>query len=92
MHSYLCSDWARLTGAPVEVWREGQLFREGTIDAATKDSRIVWLAQDGSRERVLINKADGYEIWLRPRQLQNNWTNSKDRETVEYSNAEGQEL
>ena len=69
MVSYPFHDWARLTGSRVEVRRGGMYVRTGEVDAATTDSTIIWLALEGTLGRVLIDKSQGYEIWIEPRQL-----------------------
>ncbi|MDQ0923865.1 hypothetical protein QF038_002373 [Pseudarthrobacter sp. W1I19] len=67
--SYPFYDWTKLPGVEVEVLLCGTLFRRGYVDAATADGKIAWIAQDGPRERVLIDKASGFEIRLAPHQL-----------------------
>jgi len=68
--AYVFNDWWRLPGAEVDVHRGGKFIRRGTVDAATDDGEIIWLAQRGVLERVLIDKTEGYEIWISPAQLQ----------------------
>jgi hypothetical protein len=34
------------------------------------DSSALWLAADGLDGKVLISKAEGYEVWVEPRQLE----------------------
>ncbi|MDI3239948.1 hypothetical protein QK292_00005 [Arthrobacter sp. AL08] len=59
----LHDDWAHLIGATVEIRRQGKTVRTGRVDHATKDSNILWLAQDGNNPRKMIDKAQGYEAW-----------------------------
>ena len=68
--SYPFYEWEKLPGAEVEVRLDGALFRRGRIEAATADGTIAWIAQDGLKDRTLIDKASGYEIRLAPPQLQ----------------------
>ncbi|MEV7649127.1 hypothetical protein [Arthrobacter sp. NPDC089319] len=69
LYSYIYDDWSRLVGADVEVRHRGNPLREGLIEAVTGDSKVAWLAQDGCHQRLMILKDEGYEIWLRPNQL-----------------------
>jgi hypothetical protein len=62
-------EWARLPSATVEVRRHGAFVRAGLVDAATLDSRMLWLSPDGVEGRVLLDKLDGYEVWIQPQQL-----------------------
>lgn len=63
-------DWLRLPTSTVEIRRNGTFVRTARVDAATTDSRILWLAPDGVDARILIDKREGYEVWLEPQQLQ----------------------
>lgn len=56
-------DWYHLIGATVEIRLQGKLARAGRVDHATKDSNILWLAQEGNKPRKMIDKAQGYEAW-----------------------------
>lgn len=55
-------DWSILEGVEVEIWRGGRLVRHGVIDAATKDSSVVWSAADANNCRRLWDKARGFEV------------------------------
>ena len=68
--AYVFDDWKRLPGAEVEVSQGSQFIRRGTVDAATEDSEIIWLAPNGVSERVMIDKTEGYKLWISPAQLQ----------------------
>jgi hypothetical protein len=61
---YLYQDWERLVGAIVEVRLKGLCVRSGRVDAVTANGAIVWIAQEGALGRVLIDKSEGYEIWI----------------------------
>lgn len=63
-------DWYRLPSATVEVRRYGAFVRTGRVDAATTDSQMLWLSPEGVDARVLLDKQDGYEVWIQPHQLQ----------------------
>jgi hypothetical protein len=68
--AYYCHHaWHDLVGLVVEVRREGAVVREGLVDAAMADSSALWIAADGFQDRVLIEAAEGYEVWLEPRRL-----------------------
>lgn len=62
-------DWFRLPAATVEIRRHGTYVRTARVDAATVDSRMLWLSPEGVDSRVLIDKLDGYEVWIDPEQL-----------------------
>lgn len=55
-------DWSTLEGVEVEIWRGGRLVRHCVIDAATKDSSVVWSAADANNRRRLWDKARGFEV------------------------------
>jgi hypothetical protein len=53
----------------VEVRKDHKFFRTGFVDSAMPDSSALWLALDGPNDRILIAKAEGYEVWVEPREL-----------------------
>lgn len=55
-------DWSTLEGVVVEIWRGGSLVRRCLIDAATKDSSVVWSAADGNNPRRLWDKNEDFEV------------------------------
>ena len=59
-------NWVNLKEATVEIRRNGRLIRTGRVDAATLDSTMLWISQDGIDRRTLIHKQDGYEVWVDP--------------------------
>jgi hypothetical protein len=63
-------DWYRLPSTNVEIRRYGVFVRNGMIESATPDSRMLWLSSEGVDSRVLLDKQDGYEVWIQPHQLQ----------------------
>jgi hypothetical protein len=69
MAGYRHDDWNQLIGALVEVRKKGEAFRTGFVDDAMPDSSALWLAADGSYERILIEAAEGYEVWAEAREL-----------------------
>ena len=62
-------DWFRLPAATVEIHQHGTYVRTARVEAATQDSRMLWLSPEGVDSRVLIDKLDGYEVWIDPDQL-----------------------
>ncbi|MFD0046263.1 hypothetical protein ACFVGV_13855 [Pseudarthrobacter scleromae] len=70
MESYRFSDWCRLIGIPVEVRKDFELVRSGVVDDAMEDSSALWIAADASGGRALFAAAEGYEVWIRPRELE----------------------
>ncbi|WP_018763839.1 hypothetical protein [Arthrobacter sp. 135MFCol5.1] len=68
--SYRLDDWFHLpTTATVEIRRNGTYVRFARIEDATPDSRMLWLAPEGVDSRILIDKLDGYEVWIDAEQL-----------------------
>ncbi len=45
------------------------MVRAGVVDEAMPDSSALWLAADAAGERKLFSAAEGYEVWIRPHQL-----------------------
>lgn len=42
MQKYPYKEWNRLTGAPVEILRNGTTVRTGTVEAVILDSSLLW--------------------------------------------------
>ncbi|WP_426997963.1 hypothetical protein [Pseudarthrobacter sp. N5] len=70
LRGYPFSDWQRLRGAEVDIYLGPEFVRRAAVDAATDDGQILWLAAGGPFGRTLIDKAEGYEVWITPTQLQ----------------------
>lgn len=70
MSFYRHDAWQNLRGAIVEVRKGGRIVREGLVDDVMPDSSALWIAGDGSTNRVLIEAAEGYEVWIEPRPLE----------------------
>ena len=69
MKSHRYNEWNLLIGAFVEI-RKGQEFvRAGFVDHAMPDSSALWLAASGSHTRTLLEKSEGYEVWVEPLEL-----------------------
>ena len=60
------SKWKGLIGLPIEIRQAGQTVTTGTVDDATNDSSILWLAQNGSQHRRMYEKSLDYEAWVDP--------------------------
>lgn len=56
-------DWERLSGRVVQLRKGRKKIRSGVVDAVMDDGSALWLAQEGVFGRVLIEKAEDYEIW-----------------------------
>lgn len=69
MKPYRYHDWSRLIGTPVEVRKDFEIVRTGVVDDAMADSSAVWLAADAGGGRALFAASEGYEVWIRPREL-----------------------
>ena len=70
MTHYRHDAWQNLIGALVEVRKDGAVVREGFVDDVMPDSSVLWIAADGFTGRVLIEAAEGYEMWVEPRKLE----------------------
>ncbi|WP_461175306.1 hypothetical protein M1D93_20355 (plasmid) [Arthrobacter sp. Z1-9] len=70
MPAYRHEEWSQLVGAFVEVRNDKRVLRSGFVDDAMADSSALWLAADGIDGRALITRAEGYEVWVEPRQLE----------------------
>jgi hypothetical protein len=70
MEAYRYRDWSRLIGTPVEVRKDFELVRAGLVDDAMQDSSAIWLAADATGGRAVFAAAEGYEVWIRPRELE----------------------
>lgn len=73
MPAYHHVDWSQLVGAFVEVRLNNQCLRTGYVDAAMPDSSALWLAADETDSRILIAKAEGYEVWVEPASWTAQW-------------------
>lgn len=69
MQKYAYKERHRLTGAPVEIRRNGTTVRSGTVEAVMSDSSLLWIQADGARGRELFAAADTYEVWIEPHLL-----------------------
>ena len=69
MEAYRYREWSRLIGIPVEVRKDFQLVRTGVVEDAMQDSSALWLVADTGGGRALFSAAEGYEVWIRPREL-----------------------
>jgi hypothetical protein len=55
-------DWRLLQGQSIEIYERGKLIDRGRTEAVTNDGRILWLAQDGTHPRRLVEKLPGTEL------------------------------
>jgi hypothetical protein len=69
MTAYRYDSWSHLIGAFVEIRRNNQVFRTGFVDEAMPDSSALWLASDQSHSRILIDAAEGFEVWVESQEL-----------------------
>ncbi|MEW9871874.1 hypothetical protein [Arthrobacter sp. HS15c] len=58
----LRTDWARLTGHTVEVWRMGEYIVTGVVDQASADDSVLWIAAAGNDRRRLFDKRSGFQV------------------------------
>lgn len=69
MKPYRYHDWRRLVGTPVEVRKDLEVVRTGVVDDAMDDSSALWIAADARGGRTLFTAAEGFEVWIRPQEL-----------------------
>lgn len=62
-------DWRRLPGAQVEIWHDGSFLGIRLVEAATEDSKIVWVAADANGPRKLLERTSGYVLKISPEQV-----------------------
>lgn len=55
--------WQSLVGKIVQVRLDGELYREGLVDAAMPDASGLWVAAEGASQRQFIDNTSGYEVW-----------------------------
>jgi hypothetical protein len=53
------NDWTSLEGRTIEILEAGVCRDRGRVDAVTPDGGILWLEQDGGRNRRLVEKLHG---------------------------------
>lgn len=69
MKPYRYHEWRRLVGTPVEVRKDFAIVRTGVVDDAMDDSSALWIAADARGGRTLFTAAEGFEVWIRPQEL-----------------------
>ncbi|MBT8163130.1 MULTISPECIES: hypothetical protein [Arthrobacter] len=60
----ILKDWALAKGELVEVRHHELPPREGLVDEVTPDGVILWLAAEGATTRRMIDKSEGFEVWV----------------------------
>lgn len=50
------TDWRRLVGLDVQIWRGHKIVDQGRVEAVTDDGNVLWLKQNGAIERRLVMK------------------------------------
>lgn len=59
-------DWTLTEGLMIDIHEWGKFVDRGTVEAVTKDGCILWLAQEGTRPRRLVEKLPGTELRINP--------------------------
>ena len=49
--------WTALIGAFVEIRHHGRVIRTGTVDDATEDSSVLWIAAEGVQPQTMYQAA-----------------------------------
>jgi hypothetical protein len=57
-------DWLPILGEFVEIRLHGVAVCAGVVDAVTNDNEILWLSAYGPRSRTMMERADGYTVWI----------------------------
>lgn len=65
MDLHLQPDWQRALGQLVEVRRNGEFVRAGTVDHVMPDNSILWISSGGTYQREMVERAEGYQIYAR---------------------------
>ncbi len=63
MDLHLQPDWQRALGQRVEIWKNGRLIREGTVDAVMPDCSLLWVSAEGTSLRQMVSRDDGYQVF-----------------------------
>ena len=65
MQDVLKHDWLSIVGEKVEIrHHNSDQVWVGTVDAVTRDGRILWLLTGGPHERRMIQRDAGYTAWI----------------------------
>ncbi|WP_157356970.1 hypothetical protein [Arthrobacter sp. U41] len=56
--------WLPLAGERVEIRLGKDAVDAGTVDAVTPDDGLLWLAPDGLKNRRIIDRAQGFHVWI----------------------------
>ena len=60
---YKAEEWHELKGATVEIWLDGQFYREGYVEEAMPNGSALWLSADWLDRRELLDKSSGFQAW-----------------------------
>lgn len=63
-------DWGSIVGGEAFVVQHGLVIRRGVVETTTADESIAWVSPGGAEPRQLVDKAEDQELWIAPRQLQ----------------------
>ncbi|MBU8868560.1 MULTISPECIES: hypothetical protein [Paenarthrobacter] len=63
MDLHLQPDWHRALGQRVEIWRDGEFFRNGTVEAVMPDQSILWISAEGATSRQMIFRKEGCQVF-----------------------------
>jgi hypothetical protein len=61
--NYRVDDWTILTGASVEIRKDGTAVRRGRVEDTTPDGCILWLSGGQGEPRRLFEKTEGFHVW-----------------------------
>jgi hypothetical protein len=62
---HLQPDWQRALKQYVEVRRNGETIRAGTVEEVMPDNTILWVSAAGPQPRKLYERAEGYKVYAR---------------------------
>ncbi|MEW1819297.1 hypothetical protein AB0323_00660 [Arthrobacter sp. NPDC080031] len=56
------SKWKTVIGDKVEVWLDGEPYRNGHVEDIMPDGSGLWLASEGPLHREYVDAASGFEV------------------------------
>lgn len=63
-------DWCAIVGGPAYVAQHGVVIHYGWVETATNDGSMAWVIGGSLESRRLLERTEGYELWIAPQQLQ----------------------
>lgn len=64
------SEWHKLIGVRVSIWKAGKFLRAGVVEITAASGATAWISADGVEARMMVEKDAGYELWTHHPQAQ----------------------